>query len=109
MERNGLTIIHNKERIWQLAKEIHDFDVPFENFKGINNSFATVIELFNGHTSKQYIVNIYRCLNIFNLYLSKEGSTFELIFSDEYDFKDFRNNGLAYQYDNNANKHRIRI
>ena len=42
--------------------------------------------------------------------MSKEGYTFELIISDEYDFKDLRNNNnMEYQFDDNGNKHRIRI
>ena len=65
--------------------------------------------MFNKQTSKQFLINIYKCLNIFHLYLSKEGFTFELIFSDEYDFKDLRNNDLDYQFDDNENKYRIRI
>ena len=65
--------------------------------------------MFNEETSKQFLINIYKCINIFHLYLSKEGFTFELIFYDEYDFKDLRNNDLYYQFDDNENKHRIRI
>ena len=93
----------------KITKESHDFVVPFEKFKGAINSFPSIIELFNEQTLKQILINIYKCLNIFHLYLSKEGSTFELIFSDEYDFKDLRNKVLDYQFDDNGNKHRIRI
>ena len=93
----------------KITKESHDFDIPIIKFNGTNNYFASVIELFNEQTSKQFLINIYKCLNIFNLYLSKEGFTFELIFSDEYDFNNLRNSELNYQFDDNGNKHRIRI
>ena len=93
----------------KITNESHHFDVPSEKFKGTNNSFASIFELFNGQTSKKFLINIYKCLNIFNLYLSKEGFTYELIFSDEYDFKDLRNNNIDYKFDDNGNKHRIRI
>ena len=93
----------------KVEEESYLFDVAIEKFNGTNNSFASIIELFNAQTSKQFLINIYKCLNIFYLYLSKEGYTFELIISDEYDFKDLRNNNMEYQFDDNGNKHRIRI
>ena len=91
-------------------EETHEFIIPKEKFKGTSNHFSSLIELFdNNKSSKKYIINIYLCKNIFHLYLSFDGLTYELIFYDEYDFKEMRNRDIGYQFDDNGNKHRMRI
>ena len=88
----------------------HEYDIPQEKFNGTNNYFTTAIELFNQEKAyKKYLINIYICKNIFHIYLSKDGFTYEFIFLDEFDFKDLRKINTGFQFDDNGNKYRIRI
>ena len=87
-----------------------EFDIPNEIFKGSNNCLPCEFILFNkSNQSKKYIIHVYICKNIFYVYLTKYGFTYEFIFLDTQDFKDLRNSDIGYEYDDNDNKHRIRI
>ena len=86
------------------------FEIENDIFKNTNNCVPCEIELFNeNNDKKKFIIHIYMCENIFHLYLQELGFTYELIFSDEYEFKDLKNYKWGYEFDDNGNNHRIRI
>ena len=98
------------DKIISQLEDSHEFEIPIDKFKGTNNLLCSEIELLNGeNTKRKFLINIYLCRNIFHLYLSRLGSTFELIIFDEPDFMDIRKQNIGYEFDNNGNKHRIRI
>ena len=98
------------KKITKLTGNNIEFNIPNDIFKGTNNCLPCEIELFNEKKqSKKYVVHVYICKNIFYVYLTKFGFTYEFIFLDEPDFKDLRNSDIGYEYDDNDNKHRIRI
>ena len=98
------------DKIINDLKDSHEFEIPIEIFKGTNNSFCSEIELFNKNKNrKNYLINLYICKNIFYLYLSKFGYTFEMIFLDDPDFLEIRKNNMGYEFDDNGNSHRIRV
>jgi hypothetical protein len=104
---NGFRLLGKKEYI---TKEYYEFDVPIDKFNGTNNCLTCELELFkNEIISKNFIINIYICLNIFHLYLSEYGYTFEIIFLDELDFKESPTLDTGFEYDDNDNKHRKRV
>jgi hypothetical protein len=104
---NGFRLLGKKEDI---TKEYYEFDVPIDKFNGTNNCLACEFELFkNEINSKKFIINIYICLNIFHLYLSKNGHALEIIFLDELDFKESPTLDTGFEYDDNGNKHRKRV
>ena len=85
-----------------------EFYIPIENFKATNNILASEIILKNNQKNREikYIINIYICENIFYLFLSDGGLTFELLFLD---FGNIKINNNEYKFDNNYNIHRKRI
>ena len=98
------------DKIINALEDSHEFEIPIDKFKGTNNSLCSEIELFNKNKiSKKYLINIYICRNIFHLYLSKLGNTFEMIFLDYPDFLEIRKNNIGYEFDDNGNLHRVRI
>ena len=98
------------DKIINDLEDSHEFEIPIEIFKGTNNSFCSEIELFNKNkNSKKYLINLYICKNIFYLYLSKFGYSFEMIFLDDPDFLEIRKNNIGYEFDDNGNSHRIRV
>ena len=98
------------DKIINALEDSHEFEIPIDKFKGTNNSLCSEIELFNKNKiSKKCLINIYICRNIFQLYLSKLGYTFEMIFLDYPDFLEIRKGGIGYEFDDNGNSHRVRI
>ena len=98
------------DKIINDLEDSHEFEIPNDKFKGTNNSLCSEIELFNKNKiSKKCLINIYICRNIFQLYLSKLGYTFEMIFLDYPDFLEIRKGGIGYEFDDNGNSHRVRI
>ena len=98
------------DNIINTLEDSHEFEIPNDKFKGTNNSLCSEIELFNKNKiSKKCLINIYICRNIFQLYLSKLGYTFEMIFLDYPDFLEIRKGGIGYEFDDNGNSHRVRI
>ena len=98
------------DNIINTLEDSHEFEIPNDKFKGTNNSLCSEIELFNKNKiSKKCLINIYICRNIFHLYLSKLGNTFEMIFLDYPDFLEIRKNNIGYEFDDNGNLHRVRI
>ena len=96
-----------------ISEENYTFTIPDEKFDGTNNCLTSQIELFNKHNtskkSKKFIINLYLCENIFHLYLNEMGLTFEIIFSDEIDFKESPIINTKFKFDNNYNIHRKRV
>ena len=95
----------------ETLEDNHEFDIPIEVFKGTNNYVPSIIELYNKKeiTMKKFLINLYICKNIFHLYLSRFGNTFELLFLEEPDFIGIKENINEYEFDENGNKHRFRI
>ena len=103
----GFRVLGNKVDI---TRDCYEFDVPIDKFNGTNNCLICKLELFkNEMISKNFIINIYICQNIFHLYLSENGFAFEIIFSDELDFKESPTLNTKFEYDDNGNKHRKRV
>ena len=98
------------KEIKSLDANDYDYNIPEEKFKGTNNYFTTAIELFNNQKAfKKFLINIYICKNIFHIYLSRIGQTFEFIFLEGFDFKELRKIDTGFQFDDNGNKYRFRI
>ena len=95
----------------ETLEDNHEFYIPIEVFKGTNNYVPSIIELYNKKeiTMKKFLINLYICKNIFHLYLSRFGNTFELLFLEEPDFIGIKENITDYEFDENGNKHRFRI
>ena len=94
-----------------IIQDNHEFDIPEEKFIGTNNYFTTVIELFNkeNNASKKYLINIYNCKNIFHIYLTSLGCTFEFVFLGEFDFKSIWKSNCDFKFDNIGSKYIKRI
>ena len=82
--------------------------ISLDQFKGSNNCLPCEINLFRNENNDplKFVINIYKCNNIFYLFLKENGNTYEFIFLD---FDDIRIDNFKYSFDNNNNKHRKRI
>ena len=101
--------LDNVIEIKDLIDGIYQYDINDDLFFGTNNCIPIEFILGNKfNDTKKFIINIYKSLNIFNLYLQECGFTCEIILLDTYLDKKIYNQ-KKYSTDNNNNIHRKRI
>ena len=90
-----------------LEGNLYETEITIDKFKDTNNSLPCEITLYkNEKEFKKFIVTIYKCENIFYMFLINFGISFEFIFLD---FGEITIEGKVYLSDNNNNIHRKRI
>jgi hypothetical protein len=101
--------LDNLIQIKDLIDGIYLYDINDDIFFRTNNCIPIEFILGNkANDTKKFIINIYKCLNIFHLYLQECGFTYEIILLDTYLDKKIYNQ-KKYSTDNNNNIHRKRI
>ena len=93
----------------EIIKNCIEYDIPDEKFNHTNNVLPVEIELFNKNDSKKFIIHIYKCDNVFYIYLKRSGITYEFLLLEGDDFKNLKSDKIGYECDSNGNQHRVRI